>query len=321
MRDKVIDQLKGLGLLLVIINHVNPIISYGHNIIQAFHVPLFFIVSGYLYKKRSIKETAIKKFNHLIIPYLFFLIICIAVDYFGHLLYFHRSTNYPFFQILICRIPIPLNGSIWFLYVLFMCTIIYSMIDNFINNNKFKDILIIVLTISSFLYTRFVPYILPFCLQIIFVSLFFFLIGTKIKTHKKFIELSIVKIIVLLIILLISVYYNNFVNMYSLAFNHEILYIFNSIIGTLICWNILIKLKNNKNIIINKIKLLLEFLSKNAITYICTNQMLNVIFKEIIPISNIIVKDIIVIVLIIVFGAIINYILINSKLRIILGKK
>ena len=39
MRDKVIDQLKGLGLLLVIINHVNPIISYGHNIIQAFHVP------------------------------------------------------------------------------------------------------------------------------------------------------------------------------------------------------------------------------------------------------------------------------------------
>ena len=56
MRDKVIDQLKGFGLLLVIINHVNPTIRYTHNLIQAFHVPLFFIVSGYLYKKEQLKK-------------------------------------------------------------------------------------------------------------------------------------------------------------------------------------------------------------------------------------------------------------------------
>ena len=51
-RNVTIDALKGLGILLMIIGHSNlPFNLRG--LIFVFHMPLFFIVSGYLYKVRG----------------------------------------------------------------------------------------------------------------------------------------------------------------------------------------------------------------------------------------------------------------------------
>lgn len=48
IRNRSIDVLKGIGIILVVFNHV----SWGKGVftyIQSFHMPLFFVLSGYLW--------------------------------------------------------------------------------------------------------------------------------------------------------------------------------------------------------------------------------------------------------------------------------
>jgi fucose 4-O-acetylase-like acetyltransferase len=73
MRNATFDMLKGIGILLVIIGHtfMKEIGPY----IQAFHMPLFFMVAGYFFKYKAPKNLFIRDFRRLIVPYLFVVII------------------------------------------------------------------------------------------------------------------------------------------------------------------------------------------------------------------------------------------------------
>lgn len=64
-RDNTFDIIKGIGILLVIIGHL----AHGYGvlipIIYTFHMPLFFIVSGYFYKEKGVKELFYRDFRVL----------------------------------------------------------------------------------------------------------------------------------------------------------------------------------------------------------------------------------------------------------------
>lgn len=79
------DVAKGFGMLLVILGHVIPENSYIRNFVYSFHMPLFFILSGFVLKhdgnKRSFVEL-IRAEKKLIATYLFWSIIYLAVDIF-----------------------------------------------------------------------------------------------------------------------------------------------------------------------------------------------------------------------------------------------
>ena len=65
-----IDLAKGFAILLVIIGHIETI-PYVKHLIYSFHMPLFFILSGYFFKNEESFRIAFKKlFSNLIIPYL-----------------------------------------------------------------------------------------------------------------------------------------------------------------------------------------------------------------------------------------------------------
>lgn len=66
-RDWYLDALKGIGIILMIIGHVmSPI----RNIIFSFHMPLFFFISGYLYKDRTAKDFIIRNTKKVLLPYI-----------------------------------------------------------------------------------------------------------------------------------------------------------------------------------------------------------------------------------------------------------
>lgn len=48
-RDLSIDIMKGIGICAVIAGHT--FLNTIHNLIYSFHMPLFFILSGYFYKR------------------------------------------------------------------------------------------------------------------------------------------------------------------------------------------------------------------------------------------------------------------------------
>ncbi len=69
-RYSAIDTLKAFGLVFVILGHHRHFLYYY---IYSFHMPLFFFISGFLFKNRqhtTFKSLAVSKFKRLIIPYL-----------------------------------------------------------------------------------------------------------------------------------------------------------------------------------------------------------------------------------------------------------
>jgi fucose 4-O-acetylase-like acetyltransferase len=61
MRDATFDMLKGIGILLVIIGHtfMKEIGPY----IQAFHMPLFFMVAGFFFQIQTFERSVYKRFQ------------------------------------------------------------------------------------------------------------------------------------------------------------------------------------------------------------------------------------------------------------------
>ena len=76
-RYEFIDITKGVGILAVVWAHI-LLIGWTHKIIYAFHMPLFFFISGFLFnenKYQSFNVFAKKRFRRLVIPYLIYSIV------------------------------------------------------------------------------------------------------------------------------------------------------------------------------------------------------------------------------------------------------
>lgn len=122
-----IDAGKCLGILMVM---------YGHNwlswdytyIFYAFHMPLFFILSGYTFPlKRSFKECAIKKFKVLLIPYLSF--ACIYILFYWVLSITHSGNFSPQKEVLLFLLQKG-HTFLWFLPTLFLAEIMVKFLQS-----------------------------------------------------------------------------------------------------------------------------------------------------------------------------------------------
>lgn len=76
-----LDMARGVAMLFIIIGHCDGIPQILRHAIFSFHVPLFFILSGYVYRK---KEKSIwKDFKQLIIPYIISVCFVIIFNVWG----------------------------------------------------------------------------------------------------------------------------------------------------------------------------------------------------------------------------------------------
>lgn len=141
MRNSSIDIMKGVGIIAVIIGHcVLPTII--KNFIYSWHMPLFFIISGYFHKSTSIKNTIKKNFYSILAPYLATSLFMVILNFFHDNPYpnihFHTITaifvgsgtwgnNISIFETYFV-------GVLWFLLALFWCRFLYSILEiNFSN--------------------------------------------------------------------------------------------------------------------------------------------------------------------------------------------
>lgn len=80
-RIEYLDSIKALGIILVVIGHYT---SFLNSFIFLFHMPLFFFISGFLFKYEDNKTLLQKKGKRLMTPYityllLFYLILLILI--------------------------------------------------------------------------------------------------------------------------------------------------------------------------------------------------------------------------------------------------
>ena len=79
-RSKWIDVYKGIGIILVVSGHIfNGLIR---DLIFLFHMPLFFFISGYLFKSKNYFNYFTKKSLSLLLPYVSFLIVFSTLSFF-----------------------------------------------------------------------------------------------------------------------------------------------------------------------------------------------------------------------------------------------
>lgn len=161
-RDKGIDFIKGIAIILVVLGHVitngvsSQVIINGYiiklcNIIYFFHMPLFFFISGYLTKKyinennNIDKEKVHKKILALIIPYISFSTIYLLTK-----IFFASSGAVinPVSIKDIVLIMIKPIGEYWFLYALIVFNILYFGLQS----RKLYYLLGGVLAISCYFY-------------------------------------------------------------------------------------------------------------------------------------------------------------------------
>ena len=247
-------MLRGIGALLVLLGHLVPETSKLKLYIYSFHMPMFFFISGYLFKYNSNIKYLIKdKFKKLIIPYFVFNVISLVITV---ILGTRYSIKDIFFGLFYIKGNIPWNTSLWFFIILFYDIIITNMIFMFVKNNKNKFIGMFFINIILCLLLKRYNIILPFGLSVMFFSLIFYWLGYIFKNYisniKDYIfnifekRIMILPIISLFILSFYVSYHNQRVVMSQCLYPRFIIFLALSITGIFIFSYIARKINNNK---------------------------------------------------------------------------
>lgn len=194
-----IDAAKGIGILLMILGHTGmyglPVVM--HKMIYSFHMPMYFIISGFLFNTKKYENVVFSKFIKrefikYIIPYFVFafinLVLCILFDLYKGGLSISVITEdllkyIP--GILYCYADIdhmPNCSPIWFLMCLFSSRIVYFCIKKYLK--KGSNFICLIFPVISYILSAFVPFILPFRIATVPCSVAFMALGNIIKNHK-----------------------------------------------------------------------------------------------------------------------------------------
>lgn len=184
-RNITFDMMKGVGILLVIIGHVAH--GYGlYPVIYVFHMPLFFIVSGYFYKPKHPSVLFKRDVKLLLLPYCLvaFLILMYGATM---ALVKHDISKFTYWleAFLYAGVPEPTISSLWFLLAMFWCRMIYNLLNVYILEGltRYKQVLLGVITLLIFvLAVKFIPIECNYyCWVIGLSSMFFYMIGHAAK--------------------------------------------------------------------------------------------------------------------------------------------
>lgn len=215
-RLKWVDFLKGIAIILVIIGHTLSPDSIGRMIINTFHMPLFFVLSGYTHSSpinwENFKNRIKSNIKRLLIPaYLIYALyqLCVAFMYKNPLKLGQYMLSAFFasgIDISINRMKINAFGMPWFLVVLFLLRISFDAV-RFLKKQVLELVLVYFVSLVGMSIGAKSLY-LPFSFDLVMVSLIFYYFGwlfNKINFHN----LSVIKICISLTVYLSIVIYLN----------------------------------------------------------------------------------------------------------------
>jgi fucose 4-O-acetylase-like acetyltransferase len=179
-----IDQAKGIGILLVVIGHMNIPVKLSV-VIFSFHMPLFFFISGYLFNelkyKNNLKVLLISKLSSLVWPFITFTILAfLFLIIIGN---FTDLKSFNWFEFL--KGNKSINTPLWFLTALFATEIIFFQIVQASNSNIFAIVIIVLAILTlGFINIYTINKSLVLNIHIALISQSFFLTGWLFKKYN-----------------------------------------------------------------------------------------------------------------------------------------
>ena len=237
-----VDILRAIGILLMVMGHV----GFGgvfDRYIHSFHMPVFFLISGFLFNSKSsvsLGKIVLNRAKRLLIPYVFYAVL-----------------NYIFWLVLkkegiVWYVPLlravtyntqglPICGALWFLTAMFLAETYYILFDRIIKNSIARTIIVISISvIASFLQTN-TSVRLPLTIDTAVVCMGFLELGRVLKNvdrSKIATAIKRKKSVLLLLGLLLLVgnaalsFVNDYVNIKSGWFGFVPLFWINALIGS-----------------------------------------------------------------------------------------
>ncbi len=169
-----IDVARGIAILLVVFGHAltkqisnsNTTMGYLRFFVYTIHMPVFFVISGFLFEANISKYTKYKKVMYLkdklkkfIIPYLIFSILNYIIIYLALKINVISNvlSNKEYESINIKRVVLStltyighIDNHLWFLYVMFIILIINRVIMPILNKDKRTRVICILLSFAIY---------------------------------------------------------------------------------------------------------------------------------------------------------------------------
>lgn len=260
-----VDLAKGIGILFVVIGHMNIPLQL-QKIIYSFHMPLFFFISGFLYNEKkyskNLKKILFSKIKTLIWPFLTFTLLAL---FFKLLSQEHIVINsFDFLEFI--KGNKSLNTPLWFLTALFTTEILFSQIIRVNLNNKITIVLsVLVLAILGFINIYKFRLIGVFNIHIALIAQLFFMMGWLFKKSDYGINFLInkyllFKIVLIFLLLLVASLSNTRLDMYEIDYGNLFLVMFSASSGIILVV-LFSKLLSNYNFL----KGIFKYLGKNSL--------------------------------------------------------
>ena len=240
-RIEYIDILRAIGILFMIVGHLGIGGTKTDHIIHSFHMPLFFIISGYFYKTGEIKKQIAHKAKTILLPYCVFGLVHYAL---WLLLNHNKSDNYlrPLQCLLFdcTSLDMPIAGALWFLPCLFFTELMYILVGR-VRKRTTRLFSIVAISLMGNLWTTVFHFRLPLALDTAFVGLGLFYVGfilRRVEFTKKLDNLSLPWVLLLSAIDLVMILINGYINMRTGTYGFIPLFWMNAVLSTMILWKI-----------------------------------------------------------------------------------
>ncbi len=286
------DIAKGIGIILVILGHIEYISLPLRNFIVSFHMPLFFVISGILMnvtgeENREFKSVVSKKAKHIMLPYLYFSVL----DTLVYLLYFYATGRDGGMATVLSYITNTLTfygiSVLWFLPTLFASEIIFLLIRKdhhflptisiciscaavsiFLNNNLMKANLLYGNQMLFGIFHLFAVAVLRLFPCICFIAAGYFIYPLINRFTLKKPYKSLISALALFAISYFTSQLNGVTDLHYLLFGNILLYLLSSLSGVFGVINLCLVMEFFSSNFLNKV---LTFYGKNSLIIMLTH--------------------------------------------------
>lgn len=235
-REEWCDIAKGILIFLVVFGHCIQNIEiptlglgYVYVIIYSFHMPAFFILSGYLFKNK--KERSIifikRKIKKLIIPAFCFLPFVII---YKEIRGMDISLNYSEIAKTILNIRGGVYSNLWFFGALFIASVIIYIVMSYTEKESMLIALGMGCLLISAVWNRIIDVGFPLFFEEGILAVPFMIVGIELKKYYKADCTSKLSMMILLPVTILCIVYkvlvdNTVVNFYELSYGNIISFV------------------------------------------------------------------------------------------------
>lgn len=267
-RDNVLDIAKGIAIILMVIGHCYSKQNIVLTLIYAFHMPVFFMISGIIYGRKIYSGGKIelkKQAKRLLIPYaLFGMAFGIMITLLNHQEGIITAIGKYVFQI-ICLKGVSVE---WYLPCIFLIEILFCFVLKI--SKPYRDYLNIFMTVIMFLVVCLFMKNNLIVFQRVIIGYVFFSVGVySCRLVEK--KLPIYINILLMMLFIFSACYNEMVSLVTVTLGNPFFYVLNGILGTFLLVRFSVSLHARTEKSLNWISEKLIYIGKSTLVILCTH--------------------------------------------------